>query len=85
MTSQELSTLPVRQLGRTGVTVTELGLGTAPLGELWDVIGEGEAGALLNAAWEGGVRYFDTRPGTARDRLNIGSVARCIASRAINS
>jgi D-threo-aldose 1-dehydrogenase len=62
MALKEFSGLPVRQLGRTGVTVTELGLGTAPLGELWDIIDEGEAGALLNAAWEGGVRYFDTSP-----------------------
>jgi D-threo-aldose 1-dehydrogenase len=62
MTLKELPGLPVRQLGRTGVTVTELGLGTAPLGELWDIIEEEEAGALLNAAWEGGVRYFDTSP-----------------------
>jgi len=62
MTTKEISSLPTRQLGRTGVTVTELGLGTAPLGELWDITDEGEAGALLNAAWEGGVRYFDTSP-----------------------
>jgi D-threo-aldose 1-dehydrogenase len=62
MASQETSSLPTRQLGWTGVTVTELGLGTAPLGDLWDVIDEEEAGALLSAAWEGGVRYFDTSP-----------------------
>ena len=62
MTSQEVSQLPTRQLGRTSATVTELGLGTAPLGDLWDVIEEDEAGALLNAAWDGGVRYFDTSP-----------------------
>lgn len=52
-----------RQLGsRTGVYVTELGLGTAPLGETFDVIEEDEARALLAAAWDGGVRYFDTSP-----------------------
>jgi D-threo-aldose 1-dehydrogenase len=62
MTSETNSHGPTRRLGRTGVTVTELGLGTAPLGDLWDIIDEGEAGALLNAAWDGGVRYFDTSP-----------------------
>jgi D-threo-aldose 1-dehydrogenase len=52
-----------RQLGkRTGVMVTELGLGTAPLGETFDVIEEDEARAFLAAAWDGGVRYFDTSP-----------------------
>jgi D-threo-aldose 1-dehydrogenase len=54
--------LATRRLGRTGVDVTELGLGTAPLGENWDIIEETEAGALLDAAWDGGVRYFDTSP-----------------------
>ncbi len=54
--------IPTRRLGRTAVTVTELGLGTAPLGDLFDVIEEDEARALLAAAWDGGVRYFDTSP-----------------------
>jgi len=62
MTTTENSSLPARRLGRTGVKVTALGLGTAPLGDLWDVIDESEATALLGAAWEGGVRYFDTSP-----------------------
>jgi D-threo-aldose 1-dehydrogenase len=62
MALNEISPLPTRQLGRTDVTVTELGLGTAPLGDLWDIVDEGEAGALLGAAWDGGVRYFDTSP-----------------------
>jgi len=60
----EIKTSPfkTRQLGRTPVRVTELGLGTSPLGENWDIIEEGEARSLLAAAWDGGVRYFDTSP-----------------------
>lgn len=54
--------LQTRQLGRTGVAVTQLGLGTAPLGDLFDVVEDDEASALLRAAWDGGVRYFDTSP-----------------------
>ena len=70
------SPIPTRQLGsRTGVMVTELGLGTAPLGETFDVIEEDEARALLSAAWDGGVRYFDTSPwygkGQAARRLDL--------------
>ena len=57
-----VSSLAVRPLGRTDVDVTGLGLGTAPLGENWDIIEEGEAGSVLEAAWDGGVRYFDTSP-----------------------
>jgi len=62
MAINEISPLATRRLGRTPVAVTELGLGTAPLGENWDIIEEAEAGALLGAAWDGGVRYFDTSP-----------------------
>jgi D-threo-aldose 1-dehydrogenase len=62
MTSVESSGISKRRLGRTGALVSELGLGTAPLGELWDMIEEEEAGALLREAWDGGVRYFDTSP-----------------------
>jgi D-threo-aldose 1-dehydrogenase len=61
--TEKKTALPTRQLGkRTGCTVTELGLGTAPLGDLFDVIEEDEARALLDTAWEGGIRYFDTSP-----------------------
>ncbi len=54
--------IPTRKLGRTAVSVTEFGLGTAPLGNLFDRIEDGEAAAIVAAAWEGGARYFDTSP-----------------------
>jgi D-threo-aldose 1-dehydrogenase len=51
-----------RKLGRAAVEVTELGLGTAPLGELFDPVDDGEASEMFRAAWDGGVRYYDTSP-----------------------
>jgi len=54
--------LKTRKLGRTNVMVTELGLGTAPLGELFDRVDDDEGGAIISTAWGGGVRYFDTSP-----------------------
>jgi D-threo-aldose 1-dehydrogenase len=51
-----------RKLGRADVEVSVLGLGTAPLGDLFDVVDEDESRELLAAAWDGGVRYFDTSP-----------------------
>ena len=39
------SPIATRKLGRTGVPVTEFGLGTAPLGDLFDRIEDGEAAA----------------------------------------
>ena len=62
-----------RKLGRADVHVSELGLGTAPLGELFDRVSDEEAARLIEAAWDGGVRYFDTSPwygrGLAEHRL----------------
>ena len=58
MSGAVLPPLKTRKLGRTNVSVTELGLGTAPLGELFDRIDDNEAAALIAAAWDGGVRYF---------------------------
>jgi D-threo-aldose 1-dehydrogenase len=73
MSGAVLPPLKTRRLGRTSVSVTELGLGTAPLGDLFERIEDDEAAAIVGAAWEGGVRYFDTSPwygrGQAEHRL----------------
>ncbi|MEP5729473.1 MAG: aldo/keto reductase [Sulfitobacter sp.] len=62
------------RLGNGGVTFTELGFGTAPLGNLYKAISDNDARATLDAAWDGGVRYFDTAPlyglGLSETRLN---------------
>ena len=60
--------------GNGGLNFTELGFGTAPLGNLYRAISDDEAHAVLEAAWEAGVRYFDTAPlyglGLSETRLN---------------
>ncbi|RMH50978.1 MAG: aldo/keto reductase [Alphaproteobacteria bacterium] len=60
--------------GDGGLSFTELGFGTAPLGNLYRAISEEEAQAILERAWAAGVRYFDTAPlyglGLAETRLN---------------
>ncbi|MFG1685257.1 aldo/keto reductase [Nonomuraea sp. NPDC049269] len=60
-------------LGRTEVTVSRIGLGTAPLGGLFAPVSEYEAAATLAAAWDAGIRFFDTAPhygaGLAERRL----------------
>jgi D-threo-aldose 1-dehydrogenase len=61
---------------RSGATITftELGFGTAPLGNLYRAVPDEEAEATLEAAWDVGCRYFDTAPlyglGLAESRLN---------------
>lgn len=49
-------------IGRTGVTVTRLGLGGAPLGHLRTKTGDKAAQGAVAAAYDAGVRYFDTAP-----------------------
>ncbi len=51
-----------RKLGRTPVEVTELGFGGAPIGSLFTATSDEDAQAAVHAAWDGGVRYFDTAP-----------------------
>jgi D-threo-aldose 1-dehydrogenase len=51
-----------RKLGRTNIEVTQLGLGGAGLGDLFDVVDDSDANATLRAAWEAGIRYYDTSP-----------------------
>ncbi|WP_306204347.1 aldo/keto reductase [Actinoplanes sp. RD1] len=50
------------RLGRTEVTVTRLGLGLAPLGGLYAAVGEEQAAATVERAWELGIRFFDVAP-----------------------
>ncbi|OCW59673.1 aldo/keto reductase [Hoeflea olei] len=62
------------RLGNGGLSFTELGFGTAPLGNLYRAISEEEADAVLARAWDLGLRYFDTAPlyglGLAETRMN---------------
>jgi D-threo-aldose 1-dehydrogenase len=62
------------RLGNGGLTFTELGFGTAPLGNLYRSVSDDEADGILNRAWDMGVRYYDTAPlygfGLSETRLN---------------
>lgn len=50
------------RLGRTEVQVTEVGFGSGPLGGLYEPLDDETAAQALEAAWEAGIRYFDTAP-----------------------
>jgi D-threo-aldose 1-dehydrogenase len=54
--------LATRPVGRSGLYVSTLGLGTAPLGDLFVQVGDEEAHATLAAAVEAGVTLIDTAP-----------------------
>lgn len=42
--------------------MSALGFGGAPIGNLFRPVSEDDASEAINAAWDGGVRYFDTAP-----------------------
>lgn len=60
--------------GNGGVTVTDLGFGTAPLGNLYRAISDQDAQEILSSCWDAGVRFYDTAPlyglGLSETRLN---------------
>ena len=56
------------------LSFSELGFGAAPIGNLYRAHSEEQAQATLVAAWDAGIRYFDTAPlyglGLSETRLN---------------
>jgi D-threo-aldose 1-dehydrogenase len=62
-----------RRLPGTPVELTTLGLGTTPIGNMYRAIDDATARAAVDAAWDAGIRYFDTAPsyglGLAERRL----------------
>src|SRR5579885_367068 len=61
---------------RARLRLPPLGFGAAPIGNLYAEVGEEDAQAALQAAWQGGIRYFDTAPfyghGLSERRLGRG-------------
>jgi D-threo-aldose 1-dehydrogenase len=51
-----------RKVGRTDLSLPVFGLGTAHLGELYGLVDEATSRATLDAAWDNGVRFYDTAP-----------------------
>jgi D-threo-aldose 1-dehydrogenase len=63
-------------IGGTGLRVTRLGLGLAPIGGLYSPVGEDQARATVETAWELGIRYFDVAPqyGNGLSEIRAGAV-----------
>jgi D-threo-aldose 1-dehydrogenase len=57
------------------VTVSELGFGAAPIGNLYTAISDEDAQATVDTAWDAGIRYFDTAPhyGLGLSERRLGS------------
>jgi len=64
---------PSGRLAARGVHIGPYSLGCAQLGNLYREMSDETATEIVNAAWEGGIRHFDTAPhyglGLSEDRL----------------
>ncbi|ODT66433.1 MAG: pyridoxal 4-dehydrogenase [Pelagibacterium sp. SCN 63-23] len=52
----------LRPLGGTGLTCTAASFGAAGIGNLYKAVSSDQAASVLGAAWDCGIRYFDTAP-----------------------
>jgi len=66
------------RLGSSGVEVTRLGFGAAPIGNLFAPVTDDDAAATVRAAWDAGVRFFDTAPlyGHGLSETRLGAALR---------
>lgn len=71
-------TLERRRIGKTNIEVTRIGFGGGPIGGAGDRVGD--PGAIIAAAWAGGIRYFDTAPlyGRGMSEVRLGAHLRTL-------
>ncbi|WP_369250939.1 aldo/keto reductase [Streptomyces sp. R41] len=65
-------------LGSSGVEVSELSFGAAGIGNLFTAVTDEQAYEAVEAAWAGGIRYFDTAPhyGIGLSERRLGAALR---------
>lgn len=73
-----MPTFQKRQLGRTKLHVTAMGLGTATMGGSRFVVTPDTRNGIVTAAWNAGVRYVDTAPfyGVGTSERGVGDALR---------
>ena len=65
----------MQEIGGQGLEVTQMGMGGAALGNLYEVVEEDGAAETIAGAYAAGIRYFDTAPlyGYGRSENRLGS------------
>jgi D-threo-aldose 1-dehydrogenase len=78
VTGEEQETPMRTQSLHRGGDLTALGFGGAQLGNLYTPIDDDQARAAVDAAWDGGVRYYDTAPhyGLGLSERRLGAALR---------
>ncbi|WP_425101040.1 aldo/keto reductase [Tropicibacter sp. S64] len=66
--------MKTRSIGKTGIRVTSVSFGCASIGNLYRIVSDEDAQAVLDAAWDSGIRYFDTAPhyGRGLSEMRLG-------------
>ena len=72
------NTIQNAQVGTTGLQVTRLGMGTAPIGNLYEPLKDAEALETVQRSYEHGIRFFDTAPlyGAGEAERRLGAALR---------
>lgn len=78
MGTAHMPAISTRKFGRLGFDITDMGFGAAPIGNFLQPIPESETEAMIDRAWEAGMRYFDTAPyyGHGLSELRLGHYLR---------
>jgi D-threo-aldose 1-dehydrogenase len=65
----------IAPLGRAGLEATRLSFGAATQGGLFQAVSEENARAVFQAAWDAGIRHFDTAPwyGFGQSEIRLGA------------
>ena len=73
-----MSPFDTSEIDHTGLRITQLGFGSAPLGGLFTSVDGNTATDTVLAAYDSGIRYFDTAPfyGHGKSEVRLGSVLR---------
>lgn len=76
MTDPDTPPIPRTRCTRTGLELSQLGFGAAQLGNLYQQTTDAQSHAAVEAAWDGGIRYFDTAPhyGLGLSERRLGTV-----------
>jgi D-threo-aldose 1-dehydrogenase len=71
-----MNPLETAEIGTTGLRVTRLGIGGAPIGNLFDNVAEEQAFATVRRGLELGLNYVDTAPlyGHGNSEMRLGDV-----------
>ena len=67
-----------RTITNTALVLTDLGFGGSVIGNLYKPVSDEEAAAAVAAAWDAGIRYFDTAPhyGLGLSERRLGAALR---------